>query len=257
STVADQIDLPPALLSRFDVIFALTDKPDPERDRVLASHILDVHHAGAIAAYLEHHPEGVYTEEDAQEATARIRPPIERDFLRKYIAYAKRTCYPVLTPEAQQRLQDYYVNIRRAAAGEGSGPVPMTARQLEALVRLSEASARVRLSNEVGVDDANRAIAIVEYWLNKVARADGVLDIDIVASGTSTSQRERIAAVLKHIRELAAGDAEGLGAAYDDVVARAAADRIEEAKVRETIERLKQQGRIYEKRANRFKLTQE
>ena len=252
ASIAEQIDLPPPLLSRFDIIFALTDKPDAERDRVLAAHILDVHHAGAIQAYMEHHPDGAYTEDDAQEAILKIEPPYDREFLRKYIAYAKRTCYPVMRPEASQHLQDHYVTIRRNAAAEG-GPVPMTARQLEALVRISEASARARLSNEVGIEDSTRAIRIVDYWLNKVARSDGALDIDMVASGTGHSQRERIASILKAIRELAGDDP--AGAAFEDIVSRAAAEGIEEAKVRETIDRLKDQGRIFEKRHNRFGVT--
>jgi len=86
-------------------------------------------------------------------------------------------------------LEDFYVQIRKQGEGEDA-PVPITARQLEALVRLSEAAARARLSHVVGPEDAQRATRIVENFLRRVASdATGGLDVDMIMSGTSHSQR--------------------------------------------------------------------
>ncbi len=73
---------------------------------------------------------------------------IEPDLLRKYVAYAKRNCFPTMTEEAKSRIEDFYVDLRLKGQDEDA-PVPVTARKLEALVRLAEASARIRLSDTV------------------------------------------------------------------------------------------------------------
>jgi replicative DNA helicase Mcm len=181
-TISEQIDLPPTLLSRFDVIYSIQDRPDQARDRVLASRILQSHQEGEAREVMRASDDlPVYT------STA----PFPPEFLRKYIAWARRHVRPVLSEDALRTLEDFYVRIRRQGE-EPNAPVPITARQLEALVRLSEASARARLSPTVDREDSERAIRIVEGFLRRVSTSEGKFDIDILATGVSHSQRERV-----------------------------------------------------------------
>ncbi|MDX1611456.1 MAG: ATP-binding protein, partial [Candidatus Thermoplasmatota archaeon] len=241
--IAEQITMAPALMSRFDVIFTLTDNPEAEFDGELAQHIMGVHRAGAINAYRDHHEEGMFTEEDQEEASLVMDPPVNKEFFRKYVAYAKRTCFPVLTNEARDHLRDYYVRIRKESNAEEGGAVPLTARQLEALVRLSEASAKIRLSNTVEVADAKRAIDVVEYWLRRISGASGIMDIDLVASGVGHSQRERARIIREIIEDLSGMSA--AGAPKDEIMAQAAQKGITEADVESTLAMLKRSGTIY------------
>ncbi|HTT26411.1 MAG TPA: minichromosome maintenance protein MCM [Thermoplasmata archaeon] len=195
--IGAQIDLPPTLLSRFDVIFSIQDRPEPERDRLLASRIL-------LSAQEVESPQGEAGPGTAASSAGAAFPP---DRLRKYISYARRTVRPVLTTESLSILEDFYVRVRgqsqsRQKDGKDA-PVPITARQLEALVRLSEASARSRLSPLVSAEDARRATRIVERFLQRIASTeDGVLDIDIVNTGVARGQRERMEVLQMAMREI-------------------------------------------------------
>ncbi|HKS59631.1 MAG TPA: minichromosome maintenance protein MCM, partial [Thermoplasmata archaeon] len=125
--LAEQIDLPPTLLSRFDVIYSIHDRPDAERDRLLAGRILQSHQEGEARLATDRGSAPIPSSDSA---------PFPPDFLRKYIAYARRHIRPVLTNEALQTIEDYYVRVRKQGE-EKDAPVPITARQLEALVRLA------------------------------------------------------------------------------------------------------------------------
>jgi len=159
-TIAEQINMPPSLLSRFDLIYLITDRPETSHDTKLASHILSAHSTGTEILRAE-------TENREPEISdTQVLPPIPPALMRKYIAYAKRII-PVLSDEAKEKLQRYFVSVR-SEASEGK-PVPITARQIEALIRLAEASARVRLSETVDERDADLVIQIVDQCLRKVA----------------------------------------------------------------------------------------
>src|SRR5438093_432244 len=149
--IADQINLEPALLSRFDGIFPILDIPQADRDRQMAEHILHSHRLGEILKNREELGESPAEDELAEP----YRPHFKPEFLRKYVAFAKRI-YPVMTPDAMNRIRDHYLEIRKQGEAPGSS-VPITPRQLEGFVRLSEASARARLSVLVDVEDADRA----------------------------------------------------------------------------------------------------
>ena len=253
SPIAEQINFPPALLSRFDVIFVLQDKPAIERDGMLARHILNVHRGGGMLAQLRH-DDGVHTYDEVDAILRKVEPPVGVEFLRKYVAYAKRTCHPILSEDAREKLASYYVDLRRSGAGEDGKAIPITARQLEALVRLSEASARIRLSPEVEPEDTDRAIRIYQYYMRKIGGGEGgIMDIDMVASGVSHSQRNAIGIVKNAIRTLEAGNDHG--ADYAEVVAACEAQGVPPDKVRSIVDRLKQQGEVYQGRTdNHLKL---
>jgi replicative DNA helicase Mcm len=255
SYLVDQINLPPTLLSRFDVIFPLTDKPDQARDAALAAHITNTHLAGEIAQYRKNVQDRRYSAEDERDVMQKVEPIYKPAFLRKYIAYAKSRIFPVMTKDTMEVIREYYVNIRaqsKATEGEG-GAVPMTPRQVEALIRLSEASARVRLSNKVTTDDAERAKKIVEYFLRKVASEGGRLDIDAIMTGTTHSQRERIHSILDIVEELD----EGRGVTEEEILRRMSQDGVPDEKVRRDLERLHNEGRLFNPTSGRFKVARE
>ncbi len=235
--ISEQIDLPPTLLSRFDVIFSIRDQPNQERDRKLANRILashrDVGRAGVGG-----------TEGEA--------PPFPPDLLKKYVAYA-RGVQPRLLDEALAVLEDYYVRVRRQGE-EPDAPVPITARQLEALVRLSEAAARARLSDVVRPEDAQRAIRIMENYLRRVAMTpQGQIDIDITQTGVSHSQREQFELARATMRELqGAPGGQFSMAAYLEAMAR---HDVTEARAEAILQTLRNQGEVIEPRTDRYQLT--
>lgn len=251
-SIAEQIDLPPALLSRFDAIFTMTDRPDSEQDRKVAAHILKAHRRGEVR--LQESPETL-AEVDAAEImrdSAGLVPAMDRDFLRKYVAYSKRIT-PVMSDEAVRTLEGYYVSIRKMGEGEEAS-VPITARQLEALIRLSEASARARLSPMVTTEDAQRAIKIVEYYLSKVASEGGRRDIDIIATGTSRSQREQIYVIRSLVQQLSD---ERRGVSAEVLIQRALSENIPEDRVRALLKRLSDAGEVYSPQPGYYKLASE
>ena len=180
-SIPKQVNLAPSLLSRFDAIFIMRDIPSRENDEAIASHVL-----------LEH----------KQEAKHDV---IDNDLLKKYISYAKQKFNPVLTDEAVKAMKDFYVGLRNMPQiGDGpSKPIPIGARQLEAMVRLAEAHARMRLSNTVEVRDAIAAIELVKSYLMQVGYDKDTKSFDIdKITGNSASTRNKIHIVQDVIEEL-------------------------------------------------------
>lgn len=190
---AEQFDIPPTLLSRFDLIFPIKDVMDEMRDKELASHMLDAHRLSQSIAG--------GSKDALKEIRDKLMPPIDEALLKKYIAYSRKNCHPILTEEAMTRLKDYYVDLRKRSGG---GSVPLTPRQLEALVRLSEASAKLRLSKKVDMQDADRAIRLVEFVLREVGmeKEGGGFDIDRIVAEHPKSERDRIYTITAIVKGL-------------------------------------------------------
>lgn len=242
--ISEQINLSPTLLSRFDGIFPMMDRPHAQHDKAMAEHILKGHLTG------ERVRRGMdQISEEEVEVDEAFLPYFAPAFLRKYVAYAKRI-YPVMTPEAMKTIEEKYLEIRKQGEIEG-GAVPITPRQLEAFIRLAEASARARLSPEVAEEDANRAVRIVEYWLQKVTGIEGRFDIDIVATGVSQSQRTQMIALRDIIAELSARD--GV-ADLKDILEGAEERGIPPSRVEAWLKRWSQEGEIYSPAASKWKL---
>ncbi|MGC8671334.1 MAG: minichromosome maintenance protein MCM [Candidatus Micrarchaeia archaeon] len=186
---SEQFDIPPTLLSRFDLIFPITDLMDEELDRNIARHILIQHEAaGAQIAQV--------AEYEQVEA-----PPIDADILRKYIAYAKKNIKPRLTKEASERIEDYYTDLRKLGLKQGATPI--TPRQIEGLVRLAEASAKSRLSPVVELKDAEIAVQLTDYMLNTLAvDKSGRRDIDILQTGMPKEKVDKINTIMGIIKEM-------------------------------------------------------
>jgi len=252
--MAEQIDLAPPLISRFDLIFTVTDQPDEEKDTRLAEHIIQTNYAGELHTHRSEANNSDYTEAEVAEVTDEVAPTIEPDLLRKYVAYAKRNCFPTMGEEAKETIQDFYVDLRSGGKGEDA-PVPVTARKLEALVRLAEASARVRLSDTVEQADAERAVGIVRSCLEDIGLdpETGELDADVIETGTSKSQRDRVKSLLDIIADIESEYDEG--APVEVVLERAEEVGIATDKTEHEIEKLKQKGEVYEPQNDHLRTT--
>ncbi|WP_435067885.1 LAGLIDADG family homing endonuclease [Haloplanus sp. C73] len=253
--IGEQIDLEPALISRFDLIFTVTDQPDPDKDAALAEHILRTNYAGELETQRTKVANPEFTEEEVASVTDTVEPAIDPELLRKYIAYAKRNCFPTMTDEAKAAIRDFYVDLRSKGADEDA-PVPVTARKLEALVRLAEASARVRLSDTVEAEDAKRSTDIVRSCLKDIGvdPETGEFDADVIETGTSKSQRDRIKSI-KDVIETVDAEYEGeAGAPIDAIVERAEMEGIDEDKVMDQIEQLKRKGDVYTPATDQYKV---
>ncbi|MFC1486415.1 minichromosome maintenance protein MCM [Thermoproteota archaeon] len=179
-TVGENISLPVTILSRFDLIFVLRDVPEKIKDTQMTEHILDLHRTGVSP----------------------VEAPIESDIFRKYISYAKNL-KPILTQEALDQLKEFYLLMRSASETEGT-PVAITARQLESLIRVAEARARVALRDKVTLEDAERAINIMKTSLEQVGIdiSSHKFDIDIIMTGKPKSLRDKLSIILGLVTSL-------------------------------------------------------
>ncbi|MDO8339810.1 MAG: minichromosome maintenance protein MCM [Candidatus Burarchaeum sp.] len=185
-SVADQFKIIPTLLSRFDLIFPIKDILDPSEDKKLAGFVLDSHRSAAMGT---------------EPPKSSDVPIISTELLRKYIAYARKTIRPVLSAEAADKLKGYYEEMR--SLGKRGGPVPITPRQLEGLIRMSQAVAKMRLSMEVTVADSERAIRLMEFVLRQTAFdvTTQTLDIDMI-TGQQKSKIDKFNAIMDIVADL-------------------------------------------------------
>ncbi len=222
--IAAQINLPPALINRFDLIFPMRDIPDEKLDTKIATHILDVHGN-----------------------TGNMEPDIEPNLLRKYVSYAKNKVFPKLSDTAKDEIRNFYVSIRNSGGSKDDiKPIPISARQLEALIRLSEASAKIRLSNKITKDDAKRAIRILKKCLYQVGidPQTGKLDVDVLVTGITTSQRNKIITVREVIIEF---DKNGIKTIpVNDIISACKDKGLEDNAIEEVLEKMKREGEIFQ-----------
>ena len=251
--IHEQINMPPALLSRFDLIFSILDKPNKQKDTDLASHILMSHKAGEVHEHILKTKNPMYSKDQETVLMKHIIPIFEPEFIRKYVAYAKRNIYPVIDDDALEILQNYYVDFRNSSEES----IPFTPRQLEAFVRLAEASARIRLSQKATIEDAKRAIAIIDQYLRRVGmdRETGKFDIDIIATGISRSQHDRMRSIMDLIKRLCDESSDG-NASRGDIISEGEIEGIESRKIEEALDRLKRNGQIYEPTHGKYKITE-
>jgi replicative DNA helicase Mcm len=228
--VSENINLPVTILSRFDLIFIIKDQPEADYDARMSEHILALHRS----------------------KTSPETAPFAPDFLRKYISFAKRIV-PVLSQEAITELRDFYLKMRSKGGAEAA--VAITPRQLEALVRISEARARAFLRDSVTIEDAKSAIRIMTVSLSDVGVdvKTGAMDIDVIMTGKPRSLRDSFQKVMETVTELE----RETGTVEETVVIAALVDKekMEEREARRLIGQLIKEGVLYSPKPGRLKKT--
>jgi len=249
----EQIDLPFSLISRFDLYFLIHDLLDRKLDKEIGEHILKTQQ---IAQKIS--SEGSLSKEEIDDAAKKILPIVSPNLFKKYVAYARQNVKPVLTKEASDKLLEYYVSLRDI--GRNTKSYSATIRQLNGLIKLAEASAKIKLKKEIDADDAERAILVFKTSLEQVAidKDSGKIDIDILTTGQSQSERNVLKNLLKLIKDLSGGDETGAGStpvAISDIVRAAETETLPKDKIIDAIKKLKKIGDIYEPTNGFVKLT--
>ncbi len=220
--ITENVNLPVPLLTRFDLIFIVRDSPDKEKDNLVASHILEIHR-------------------DTEQAA---RPAIDIDLFSKYLSYAKQI-EPALTPEAIDIIRSYYMDMRRI---ESEGMITVTPRQLEGLIRLASARARLLLKDTVDAEDAQRAI----YLVDQMMRTAGV-DVNTGKTdlGVLYGKPQSVVSKEKTFMELFRGLT---GAENNDVEDKVLVDELvktgkfSDEEARKYIQKFNREGQIFERR---------
>ena len=238
-----QINLAPPLISRFDIIWLMTDTPNPSSDEKIASHIIETRLKGSSELLVKEGTLPDPSRSTAKGSTAKkINGKYEvlpRDFLRKYVAYAKRKYHPKLNEEAKAKIVAYYVKTR-TRGGDSEDSVAITARSLEALSRLAEASARIRLSEFATVEDAERSIRLTETWRHELMGEN--FDMTTIESGKKGKVRNQEKQMIDIVSVLQ-NDA-GTAANLLDVLTEAERRDIPRSKAEDIIDKLCRDGRM-------------
>nr|OQO32132.1 hypothetical protein B0A51_00975 [Rachicladosporium sp. CCFEE 5018] len=232
--VPQNIDLPPTLLSRFDLVYLVLDRIDETADRKLARHLV-----------------GMYLEDTPDHATRDEVLPVE--FLTSYISYARANIHPTITPAAGEALVKAYVAMRKLGEDIRAAErrITATTRQLESMIRLAEAHAKMRLSETVTEADVAEAVRLIQSALKQAATdaRTGLIDMGLLTQGTSASERRRKEDLKNGVLEvlddmLRAG---GSTVRYGDVVrtlSEQSSVPVEGAEFAEAVRALEQEGKV-------------
>ncbi|MFW9872106.1 MAG: AAA family ATPase [Candidatus Thorarchaeota archaeon] len=180
--LVEQINLPPALLSRFDIIYILKDEINEESD----NKIVEIIYSGT-----------------KQEKLNEINIPL----FRKYVSYARKI-KPKLPMEHLQDLQRFYSDVRQKSISRDSNMkgMPIGVRHLQGIIRMAEASAKIRLSEEVSKEDIGMAKSLFYESLIKIGLDEGgVIDLSKIGSGKTLSRRKLNEVLLNLIRSVGKG----------------------------------------------------
>ena len=230
-----QVNMPISLLSRFDIFFIITDTPNPERDNLLADRILESHRAGEVLTPGEEIDE-------SQLAVRSLEGPINSRLLKLYIGYAKQL-RPVMTSEAQYKIKEYYTGLRRRYhnVDDQDKTMPITPRQLESIIRLAEAEAKMYLSESVDVKHADRAIDLMNLFLSVTLGGD----VDFAFFGADAAQRKKDTD--PRMRVLAIIDEQGKeGVSEQEIYDIMQEEGYAQSKIQKTIEKMRSDGEILE-----------
>ena len=227
--LTENVNLPIPLLTRFDLVFVVRDIPSQEKDREIAQHILSQHGTSGT------------------DTTSLI----DVDILTKYLAYAKRND-PVLTKEAENKIMEFYLKMRSVEGEDKEKMITITPRQLEGLIRLSTARARILLKNQVEEDDANRAIYLFNEMLKNAGIDVNTGKIDIgVLQGRPRSEVSKLATFMEILKSLE-GEPQSpvLEQTFVDELVKS--EKFNEEEARNYIRRMVRDATIYESKPGHY-----
>ena len=242
------------LASRFDIIWMMRDEVKAENDEMIAKHILRSRTRGVPEALIDEFVAIDPVEEDKEQIIKEGVDGTEhlsQSFLRKYIAFAKRNYHPNIDQDVMALILEYYVQERQSYGREDtdeggeSNVVPITARALEALIRLTEAHARMFLREDATAEDAKVALAVFKHW-----REESGIEDESEFSGTSVKQRNISVIVKNLIRDICTenGNVATISAIYN----RALAKKIDESTVDRIIQQMRTSGILFQPKNDEY-----
>ncbi len=259
----NETGLPAPLASRFDIIWMIRDEVRIHDDERIAKHILDNRTTGKSEALMENSIDlgPAETEEEAFLVTPEEgEEHLTQNFLRKYIAYAKRTIHPQLDQEAKNAILKYYTEERQSFGREDQGAsqyesekekdtvIPITARALEALIRLTEAHARMHLQEVATVENAKVALAVFRHWREE----SGIEDESELHSGVSVRARSNNSVIMNMVRDICSEKGE---ADLTEIYNLALPRKISETEVDRVVSKMLQTGELYEASTDTYRFT--
>jgi len=221
-----QINLSPSLLSRFDVVYVMRDLPEEKNDSDIADKILDISSDGVNEDF------------------------IEQGLLKKYISYARNNFSPEMTEKPAELIKQYYIKMRKPKNNLDNSAIAIGTRQLEGMVRLAQAHAKMRLSNYVEEIDALKSIETMNNYLVRMGFDEGAgeFDIDKIV-GISNSKRSRISLVYNTL--INGVRSSGHSLSYNEV--NVLLPDFSEDEIYQIISQLKYSGEIFEPSPGHFR----
>ena len=234
----ENINLGSPILSRFDLIFVLSDEPDEDKDTSLANHILNLH--------------------SNYKKVAENQITLSAEELKKYIIFAKQKITPILSHEALVRIRDFYVktrNLHKRQGAEENYVISFTPRQLEGIIRLAEARAKMSLKSVVTKEHADAAINLMSETLKYVAidPETGEIDSSQIFSDVSRKKGDKIGIVMQVVRECN-NEYKGSPIPKDELVEKAERKGLAKVDVEKILKELLRSGTIYEPTLKHFNL---
>jgi replicative DNA helicase Mcm len=233
----EQFDLEDNLISRFDLIYTVSDDLDPDEDQEVAEHVLETRDES------KRKMSGLEVTGDEKTAT-----PVDQDILRKWVAVAKDQDPPVFADdEVKEWLKESFTDLRGIHGHDEDATVPVTFRKLEGIVRIAEAAAKLELSDTIEMRHARLATnAVGESIRDYGTNEDGELDADVQESGQSKSEAERKEALKEVIKNLQSAEGNDGSAPVETIVEAMEERGYRESKVWKDIKRFKNKGMAYE-----------
>ena len=256
-----ETDLPAPLASRFDIIWMIRDEVRIHDDEKIARHILDNRTSGKSETLMENSIDlgkEILEEVSHLVTSEKGEDHLTQNFLRKYIAFAKRNIHPQLDDEAKNAILKYYTEERQSFGREDQSAsqyesdqgkdtiIPITARALEALIRLTEAHARMHLQEVATVENANVALAVFRHWREE----SGIEDESELHSGVSVRARSNNSAIMNIVRDLCSEKGEAdLVEIYNLSLPR----KISEDEVNRVVSKMLQNGELFESSTDKYR----
>jgi len=227
--IYENVNLPIPLLTRFDLVFIVRDIPSQEKDRSIAQHIISQHGSSGT------------------DTTSLI----DIDILTKYLSYAKRG-EPVLTKEAENLIMEFYLKMRNISGDDKENMITITPRQLEGLIRLATARARLLLKNQVEGEDADRAIYLFNEMLKNSGTDVNTGKVDIgVLQGRPKSEVSKLQMFMEILRTLE-GEPKSSVPEQEFVDELVKSDKFSEEEARNYIRRMIRDASIYESKPGHY-----
>ncbi len=240
-TPTQNIRLPPSLLSRFDLIFIVVDKPNPADDAQMAEFILK---------------NSMMNSEETLEENDNSVAPISRDLLKKYIKHARRTCNPVLSDEAKERIKEFYLDLRGQYDSEDA-IISILARNLDALVRLSEAYAKMALRDNVLKEDVEEIIKLFKRYLKDTGydETTGKIDMDRIFVGQSRTNLNKLETIMNRLKEIFEENNWRALEKSNVIQILELEESLDKKFIENALDELIKEGTLYEPKSNQIKFT--